>query len=192
MGLTLRFRLRQGQRWREQHKLIQVEQRPGHPPSGLENSWTLEQEVLEALPDRCRVSWKREDETSCDQPEGPNRGELWIDELGRSKPVGGQEWSEPLFPVEEVEVSQVWTHSAAPGATPVHFTIEKQEEDALHLVSYLQVTQAGISHEVRGATRMCPDSGRVLSSLTVTKVSHPEGRTVQTVVEVNSEELTSI
>jgi hypothetical protein len=36
-------------------------------------------------------------------------------------------------------------------------------------------------------SRLCPTSGRVLSAVTATKISFPDGRTIQTVVEVTSE-----
>lgn len=193
MAFKLRFRLREGQSWREYHKLIQVEQRPSLPTTGLENAWTLEQTVLETLPDRSRVAWRRRDENPEEQTIGTaesSHGELWIDELGRSLPIGfaNAAWSEPLFPEKEIEVAEIWTNSAV-GEVPVYFTLEKAEKDALYLVSYMQTEQSGARHEVRGSTRLCPESGRVLSSTTVTKVVFPDNRTEQTVIEVTSEEL---
>lgn len=190
MSFLLRYQVRQGQKWREHHKLIQVEQAPGKNPSGLENEWYLTQHVLEVQNGLCRVSWKRDDVSPLDSDTGgsPTEGELWIDNLGRCS-FDQRQWSPPLFPEEGIEVEQVWTQEATAAGLPIHYTLEKLEQTTVHLVSYTQSQEPGVTREIRGAVVLCRETGRLQSSTTVTKLAFRDGRAVQSVIEVQSEEL---
>lgn len=190
MSLLLRYQVQQGQSWREHHKLIQVEQKPNADPSGLENEWTLTQKVLENRDGLCRISWVREDLTPlADQSNStPRSGELWIDSLGRCS-GDLEQWSPPLFPEERVEVGQVWTQEITAAGLPIHYTLEELDDKTAQLVSYTQSQEPGMTREIRGAVKLCRETGRLQSSTTVTRISFADGRVLQSVIEVQSEEL---
>lgn len=186
MSLLLRYRPRPNQTWLEDHRLIQVEQQPGQPDRGVENAWTLEQTVREVRPDRCRVAWRRHDQTPLDgAPESASQGEVWIDPLGRTL-LEPQRWSAPLFPAHPVELDQIWTMPESEIGLPVHFRLEKLSERELSLVSYAEGTSAEAEQSVRGSVTLCRQTGRVLASTSVSRVAFPDGRVFQTVVEVTS------
>ena len=167
--------------------MIAVEETPGIPTQGSENEWTLTQTVLEVAKDRCKVEWRRTDTTLLDGASPTTqRGELWIDELGRTElPEGG--WSPALFPEERLEVGATWSQESPHLGMALHFQLEAADEISASLVCFAQTTEETFgTQEIRGATKLCRQTGRVLSSTTVTKILRLDGRTSQTVVEVNS------
>lgn len=190
MSLLLRYQVQPGQSWREHHKLIQVEQSPNADPSGLENEWTLTQRVLETREGKCLINWVRQDLAPvAGSPNAvPQSGEIWIDSLGRTS-TDLIQWSPPLFPEHPLDVGEVWTQEVTAAGLPIHYTLEKLEDKAVQLVSYTQSQEPEMTREIRGAVRVCRETGRLQSSTTVTRISFADGRVLQSVIEVQTKEL---
>lgn len=186
MGWRLRYRGVEGESWREHHKLVQVTQAPGEEPTAAENAWVLEQRVVKVDGERCRVAWNRQDDIGA--PQELSSGELWVDQLGSASP-DGKTWSPGIFPEQELDVGDVWTQQNSAVGIPIHFKLEQADENTVSLVSYAQVTAESSSQETRASSVLCTRTGRVLKSTTVTTVEQPDGTTIKTVAEVETEGL---
>ncbi len=182
MEITLRYQCQKGDRWVEQHRLLQTGDVGDGQRSATEKTWNLEHEVLEVSDGQCRIRWRKNIAS-----EGETSGEIWVDQLARNS-QDRKTWSAPLFPEKPLQLGTVWSQENPALNALVHFKLESADDKTATIVSECDADDADPAQEVRATFTICRKTGRVLRSTNATLSQNGDGLISETVLEVNVKE----